>query len=156
VCSSGFATSAAAAAGAACGGSVDLANGTTLGTDQFVVGYLANNPNAQYIATGAGALATAGRNTLALPHTNNWDLTALKRVNLTERMSIEFQAQALNLFNHPQYLPGYLNRVDTTGLDFTVGQLTSMLRPNNSAFNNPRLALSNQPRQMLLVAKFIF
>src|SRR5512140_776348 len=35
------------------------------------VAYLANNPNAYYIQAGAGALATAHRNTLALPRINN-------------------------------------------------------------------------------------
>ncbi len=36
-----------------------------LNTAGDTVGYLANNPNAQYIVAGAGALATSGRNTLA-------------------------------------------------------------------------------------------
>ena len=36
-----------------------------------VVGYLATNPNAQYIQAGLGARATAGRNTFTLPAINN-------------------------------------------------------------------------------------
>ncbi|MGZ7056430.1 MAG: outer membrane beta-barrel protein, partial [Candidatus Angelobacter sp.] len=63
-----------------------------------VVGYLADNPNAQYIQAGKGALATAGRNTLATPRTNNWDLAVVKRFNTSERTNVEFTATAFNVF----------------------------------------------------------
>jgi hypothetical protein len=48
-----------------------------------VVGYLASNPNAQYIQTGYGALANVGRSTLQLDPINDVDLSALKRINIT-------------------------------------------------------------------------
>src|SRR5262249_8333851 len=40
----------------------------------FLVGYLAKNPNAQYITAQQGALGNAGRNTLQLPPIDNIDL----------------------------------------------------------------------------------
>ena len=76
-----------------------------------VVGYLANNRNAQYIEAGYGALATVGRNTLQLKPINDIDLTALKRFTITERFKIEFRASATNVLNHAQYVGGFLNDV---------------------------------------------
>jgi hypothetical protein len=118
------------------------------------VAYLAKNPNAQYIAAGAGVYSNLQRNTLALPRTNNWDLTVVKRLNITEQKALEFQAQALNVFNHSQYVPGSLNQVDSLG--YTSGTVTQFLRPSSSSFNQPQLAFSNQPRTMQLVLKFLF
>jgi hypothetical protein len=118
------------------------------------VAYLAKNPNAQYIVAGAGALATAARNTLGLPHTNNWDVTAVKRINFTERTALEFQAQAFNVFNHSQYVPGSLNQVNSIGLTDSLS--SHFLTASNIAFNNPKVAFSNQARTMQLALKFIF
>ena len=117
------------------------------------VGYVAVNPNAQYIQAQAGALATISRNTLALPHINNWDMTIVKRLNITERQSFEFQAQALNLFNHAQYVPGYLNLINSLGY---TGDQINMLKPQSSTFNQPQKYFSNQPRTMQLVLKYSF
>ena len=119
-----------------------------------VVGYLATNPTAQYIVTGPGGLATTARNTLALPHINNFDFSLLKRLNITERQSVEFQAQFLNLFNHPQYLPGYIS--DVAPLGYTGGNVLNMLTPSQPSFDQPSQVFSNHPRQMVLVLKYIF
>jgi hypothetical protein len=117
-----------------------------------VVGYLANNPNAQYIIAGPGALATAGRNTLPTGHINNWDMTAVKRVNITERFKTEFQAQFLNVFNHPQFIPGRINRVDST----SVTSVGGFLFPDSADFANPKAAFSSNARAIQLALKFIF
>jgi len=119
-----------------------------------VVAYVANDPKAYYIRARTGALASAARNTLAMPHINNWDLSAIKRFSVREGMNIEFQAQALNVFNHAQYIPGLLNQINSNGN--TSGEATALLRAGNPAFNKPELAFSNQPRSMTLVLKFIF
>ena len=123
------------------------------------VAYLAANPNAQYIQAGIGAKATASRNTLALPHENNFDLTAVKRFHFTESTAFEFQAQAFNVFNHSQYLPGSINQINSIG--YTDPQTTSFVRVTKAsvtsgAFNNVKGTFSNQARTMQLVAKFIF
>ena len=85
------------------------------------VGYVAKNPNAQYIQAGQGALATAGRNTLATPRTNNWDMAVVKRFNTSERTNIEFTAQAFNIFNHSQFIPGSVNTVNSIGYTGITG-----------------------------------
>ncbi len=114
--------------------------------------YVADNPAAEYIQAGKGAMATAARNTVALPHINNFDLTAVKRINLTEHQSIEFQAQALNVFNHSQYVGGNISTVNL----FSPTSITDFVTVNGANFNQPQLAFSNNPRTMQLVLKYIF
>lgn len=116
------------------------------------VGYVAVNPNAQYIQAGKGALATITRNTLLAPRTNNWDFTIVKRIKTTEKTTFEFQANAFNVFNHSQFIPGSVNQVNSIGLT----GVTAFVRANNAAFNDPTQAFPNNARQMQLVAKFIF
>ena len=116
------------------------------------VGYVAKNPNAQYIQAGSGALATTGRNTLATPRTNNWDLTLVKRFNTTERTTFEFAANAFNVFNHSQYIPGSVNTVNSIG--YTA--ITPFVRVNGTHFNDPSATFANNARVLQLVGKFIF
>ncbi len=121
------------------------------------VAYLATNPTAQYITAGPGGLATAARNTLAIPHINNWDFSLLKRVNITERQAVEFQFQAVNIFNHPQYVPGFISDVQpANGAITTSGNTHNTLIPNNGAFTNWQTAFSSHPRAVVLVLKYSF
>ncbi len=68
---------------------------------------------------------------------NNFDLTASKKFNITEGIRIEFQAQFLNLLNHPEFAPGYVNRVDYPLNTFTGAGRTLYLRPSTAVFNHP-------------------
>ena len=117
------------------------------------VAYLANNPNARFIVAGSGALSTAGRSLLQLDAINNVDLTLSKRISITERYRVEFQAQAFNLLNHAQYIGGYLN--DVASIGFT-GVERNMLIPNNPDFNKPATVFSSNPRNLQLALKFFF
>jgi Carboxypeptidase regulatory-like domain len=118
------------------------------------VAYLADNPTAQYIVAGAGAYANSPRNTLPVPRINNWDLSFLKRVNITERQAVEFNFQALNIFNHAQYVPGYIS--DVAPIGYTSGEVRGFLIPNSPTFNQPSAVFSNHPRNVILVLKYIF
>ena len=121
------------------------------------VAYLAVNPSAQYLVAGPGALANIARNTLALPRTNNVDMSLVKRINITERQVIEFQAQAINLFNHPQYVPGFISDIEPASTAITTaGPTHDFLVPSTTSFNQPNLVFSNHPRAMILVLKYIF
>jgi hypothetical protein len=119
-----------------------------------LVGYLADNPSAQYIKAGKGMYANAGRNTLPIRPINDWDATAIKRFNFTERYAFEFQAQATNVFNHSQYISGYLSQINSFG--DTGGATLNFVNPSNAQFNQPQLVFPNNARQMQLTAKFIF
>jgi hypothetical protein len=120
----------------------------------YAVAYLAKNPNAQYIVAGQGALANSSRNTLQMNPINSWDFTLLKRISITERYRVEFAAQMFNAFNHPNWVPGLLNQVDST--DRTdQGQRNSLI-PNKTNFNSPQTTWGSNPRTMQFYLKFIF
>ena len=116
--------------------------------------YLATTPTAQYIQAGSGALATSPRNTVSTGNINNWDFSILKRVNITERQSIEFSLEALNLFNHAQYVPGYIS--DVAPIGFTTGEVTNALKPTSPTFQQWNQVFTNHPRNIILVAKYVF
>ncbi|HKE24557.1 MAG TPA: carboxypeptidase-like regulatory domain-containing protein [Bryobacteraceae bacterium] len=116
------------------------------------VAYLAVNPNARYIIAGPGALANGGRNTMALRAINNWDIQLKKEFAFKERMKFQIAAQAFNLFNHPQYVSGYINNVQ-----FHNSNTTNLnLIPNSSVFGQPDQVFSSNPRNMQLTARFEF
>ena len=118
----------------------------------FIVAYQANSSTAKFIRAGQYAMTNLGRNTLPARHINNLDLTALKRFSFTERMRLEFSAQALNVLNHPQFVPGSLNDVQSIG--YTGSR--NFLQPGNRQFNNPEKAFASNARALQLALKFIF
>ena len=119
----------------------------------YVVAYGAINPNAQYIQAQVGALANSGRNTLQLPPIDDIDLSALKRITITERFKIEFGVQAFNVLNHPQWVGGRLN--DVAPIQFTGSQINVLL-PQSAGFNRPQTQFVSNARTMQLALKFFF
>ncbi len=140
-------------------GENDFAGGTpgpgNFNSSPFIVGYAAKNPKAQYIQAGQGALANSGRSTLQLDPINDVDLSALKRISITERFRIEFRASATNVLNHRQYVGGYLNDVQPQNPTFT-GFQRNMLLPANKSFNNPSAVFSSNSRSLQLAFKIYF
>ncbi|MGA9508094.1 MAG: carboxypeptidase regulatory-like domain-containing protein [Candidatus Sulfotelmatobacter sp.] len=131
--------------------------GGTCGDDgslSALVAYQAASPTAYYNQAGQYSFPNARRNTLAMPRISNVDLTALKRINITERQSVEFQFQALNVLNHAQYVPGYIS--DVAPLGYTGSNILSMLEPQDPTFNQPKSVFSQHPRQVVLVLKYNF
>lgn len=123
------------------------------------VAFVATNPNAGYILAPEGTLPNAGRNTLQLPPIDDIDLTVMKRFTITERARIEISARAFNIFNHPQYVGGYLNDVYPYGYQqgTASGDLArTTLIPGDTDFQQWSQAFSSNPRQMQLALKFIF
>ena len=116
-----------------------------------LVGYSAL-ANAYYVQAGAGTLPTASRNTLPIRPEDDLDVTASKRITIKERYSFEFQAQAFNVFNHPQYAPTSINTVN----DNSYTDSTQFQNVTTSAFNQPQLLFKSNARTMQLAAKFSF
>lgn len=81
-------------------------------------------------------------------------MTAVKRINFTDRYALEFEAQAFNAFNHPQFLSGKINTIDSAG--DTAGATTASLKPGNSLFNQPEKVFSSNSRTLQLALKFSF
>jgi hypothetical protein len=117
------------------------------------VGGVATNPNAQYILAAPGALANSGRNTLQLAPINDIDMTAVKRINITERYKLEFSAQFFNLFNHPQWVGGRLN--DIAPIGYTGAEINALV-PGSGFFNQPSQEFSGNTRTMQLALKIFF
>jgi hypothetical protein len=64
------------------------------------------SPNDVHWIEGAGNpnAATVGRNTLRTGGTNNFDLNLSKSIPLGEKRRLELRWEALNAFNHPQFI----------------------------------------------------
>jgi hypothetical protein len=119
------------------------------------VGYLATNPNAQYIQAGNGAFANAGRNTMQLPGINNLDISLFKNFAWGETKKVQLRADFFNVFNHAQYTPGSVDSVDpvaTTG----VGNVNTINPGTLNFFNQPGLVFSNHPRVLQIGLKLDF
>jgi len=123
-------------------------------TGGAIVAYLANDPTAQYIRGGLGSLPNVGRNTLATRPINDFDVTAVKRFSLTERYKIEFSANAFNVLNHPQFVPGSLN--DIASIGYTGTGVSSYLTPGNAKFNHPEETFASNARSLQLGLKIKF
>ena len=119
-----------------------------------VVGYAALDSSAQYIRGGPGTRAQVGRNTLLTRPINNFDVTAVKRISITERFKVEFSANAFNVLNHPQFIPGLLNDVASFGI--TATGVSNYLTPGNAVFNKPDQTFPSNARTLQLGLKFKF
>ena len=116
------------------------------------VGYIANNPNAAYISAGPGVLPNVSRNTLPIRPIDNIDVSALKRVTFRDHYSIQFGAQAFNVLNHAQYIPGAVDNVNSTS--FTANY--NFQTVSNAFFNHPEKVFTNNARTMQLTGKLVF
>jgi hypothetical protein len=120
------------------------------------VAYLANNPHARYIVAGPGAYANGGRNTLAGRPIDNVDLNILKTMHTGERTRVQLSAQLFNALNHPQFVPGFTNRVDNPSNANNTGNVFNYLTPGNAIFNNPEAVYSSNPRGIQIALKLLF
>ena len=125
-------------------------------TDGEIVGYVADNPNAEYIRAGTGAAANSARNTLQLPGINNLDFSIFKNFRFGETRRVQLRADFFNALNHPQYIPGSPNDVQpvaTTG----VGQVNTITAATLlSTFNRPDRVFSSNPRTIQFALRFDF
>jgi hypothetical protein len=129
---------------------------TTLrNTAGAIVAYLADNPNAQYIRAGSGAVANASRNTLQLPGINNVDFSVFKNFRFGETKKIQLRADFFNLFNHPQYIPGSINDVAPVST-VSVGNVNTVTAAtiNNRLFNDPTQVFLSNARVIQMALRF--
>jgi hypothetical protein len=69
---------------------------------------------------------------------------------------VEFRASASNLFNHAQYVGGFINDVAPIPSPGFIGPQKNMLLPNNPDFNKPSTVFSSNPRTLQLALKIFF
>ncbi len=127
------------------------ANGVAFCTASLT-GYVAEDPTAYYIKAGLGTLPNVSRNTLPIRPIDNIDMSAYKKITFLEHYNFEFGAQAFNVLNHAQYLPGSIDSVSVNGFTSTYAFQTV----GNSAFGVPGKVFGNNPRSMILTTKIVF
>lgn len=127
-----------------------------------IVGYLADNPSAEYIRAGLGAITNSARNTLQLPGVNNFDFSLFKNFRMGETRRIQLRADFFNAFNHPQYIPGSPNDIQPVAT-VAVGQVNtltaatlSLANPANATFNRADRVFLSNPRTIQLALRFDF
>ena len=92
------------------------------------------NPGDMHWVEGTGLpnTSTVGRNTLRTGGTNNFDLNLSKSIPLGEKRRLELRWEALNEFNHPQFVQVPVKSVNGApagrflNLDFTNSGIRSM------------------------------
>jgi hypothetical protein len=97
-------------------------------SDANIVGYVAENPNARYVQAQVGAMPNVGRNTISTPGLNIWNMSVLKNIAMTERFSLQFRAEAFDIFNHYNF---------SIGLPSNNGALDSTTNPNPLSTSYP-------------------
>ncbi len=111
--------------------------------DQWADGFfLAPTPaNITFSAPCLGCVSNLGRNTFVGPSFVGWDTSVHKKIKVTERVNMEFRAEAFNTLNHTNFqLPGAHSATNNRITSGNFGQ-------SGSAFN---------PRQMQLGLKISF
>ena len=140
-------------------GNPNIGSGVTPLTNSAgqTVAFLVTNPNAGYVATPKGALATGGRNTGHLRPIQDVDMTFGKAFNLGHegRFKLQLQGRFINIFNHPQYTGGLLTDVAPAG-GVTSTDVHNFLIPGNPLFGDPTQVFSSNPRSAQIAAKLIF
>ena len=103
---------------------------------------------------GIDAFHFGGCNTMALRPINNFDIQMKKEFKFTESLKFQIAAQAFNLLNHPQFVPGSINSVYPQDTHAQTGR--NFLIPGTRIFNDFSQAYSNNPRNILLSARILF
>jgi hypothetical protein len=94
----------------------------------------------------------AGRGLVRAPITWQTDVSLSKTAKLTERLSLQFIAQAFNVFNHDQYADP---TIDISSNNFGLINTTVNFNSNNDSFA-PDNTGSGTPRQFEFALKLNF
>lgn len=118
-----------------------------------IVAYRANNPNARFVQGGLGTFST-GQSFADLEQTHNFDVAAAKKFTFVEDVTLEFRAEAYNVFNTRQ-TSGYA----VHGLATPVGAsgfTPSQLIPSSANFGDYGSLFSSNPRSLQLALRLTF
>jgi hypothetical protein len=123
-------------------------------TDNRIVGYLVNNPNARYVQAGLGAVSNIGRNTFTMPRINNLDFSIFKNFRIMESKRFQLRADMFNALNHAQFVAGSVNTVDPIGT--TGATRYNQVSPLTPSFLRADQMFSSHPRVIQVAARFDF
>ena len=86
--------------------------------------------NGFFTAPCLGCVATLGRNTFVGPSFVSWDTSVHKKIRITERVGMEFRAEAFNVLNHTNFqLPGAHNATNNRITQGNFGQAGTTFNP---------------------------
>ena len=94
----------------------------------------------------------AGRGLVRSPITWQTDVSLSKTARLTERYSLQFTAQAFNIFNHDQFADP---QIDISSGNFGLINTTVNFNANNDSFA-PDNTGSGTPRQFEFALRLLF
>lgn len=81
-----------------------IADPTTCGGGSAnIIGYVAQNPAAGFIAAELGAVSNAGRNTVQSPGINVVNMAIFKNTKLSEGVNLQYRLETFNTFNHRNF-----------------------------------------------------
>jgi hypothetical protein len=98
-------------------------------SEWFNTGCFTTAPLATALANGTPTFGNSGRNILWGPGLADWDVSLIKRTQLTERYGLEFRAEFFNFLNRPNFGPP-----DSGVGDSTYGYVTSAGTPRDIQF----------------------
>jgi hypothetical protein len=84
---------------------------------------------AAFVFPPPGTFGNAGRNIVDGPGYQNVNASIVKNTRVSERINLQFRAEAFNLFNHPNF-----NLPDNFLGSPTFGQITSAREPRHIQF----------------------
>jgi outer membrane receptor protein involved in Fe transport len=133
---------------------------TTIGgscNDANIVGYVALDPTARYVAAQVGAKSTVGRNSFYSPGFGILNLAVFKNTHFTESSYLQLRVEMYNALNHPNYtVAGALSVFSTaTGTNAVADPAYNLAFSGNPDFLNPKV-FSGGSRNLQLVAKIVF
>ncbi|MFB3815977.1 MAG: TonB-dependent receptor domain-containing protein [Terriglobales bacterium] len=105
-----------------------------------VAGYVAADPSARYVQTGVGALPNLRRNSFRSPGLNIWNMGMIKDTKFTERLSLQFRAEAFNVFNHRNFSLAQPSVFQTGSIIGTVNNALSTTYSNIASALDPESA----------------
>jgi len=107
-------------------------------------GPLLANPGA-FVQPTALTFGDAGRNSLRNPRYTNWNMSLFKNIKMSERFSLQFRAEAFNIFNRTEWAPvgGNAGSAAYNGLTSNTYQAGCYGGANNSAGDPSCLGSSN-------------
>ena len=106
-----------------------------------------------YIKAGLGAFPNGGRNTLPTRPINNFEMSFGKKFAVRESQTLEFRADFGNIFNHPQYTPGFVNSVR---LNNSYTAVRTFLGPQNPDFAKWDQVFNSNARSIQLALRYVF
>jgi hypothetical protein len=101
------------------------------------------------LAAGVPQFGNSGRNILSGPGLVNLDVALIKKIRLSERVRLQFRAEAFNIFNHPNFGNPNATCVTTSTATCAPG-------PQDVGDNIGQISTAGDPRDIQLGLKLLF